>query len=147
MLVASAVVPMKLRLRAGQGCLRKRVLGEMRVIAALPVLRSLYGNTPVVGELKMLLYRGGVVGGTSAGASIAGTVMPYDDEEMEGFGLLDGFIVDQHFSNRHREGRLRKLIDRHPGMLGVGIDESTAIIVNDGEIKVIGNGEVHIMSF
>jgi len=108
-------------------------------------LIDLYGGTPVVRELRALLQRGGVVGGTSAGASIVGKIMPYTDGEMTGFGLLDHFIIDQHFKNRHREERLKRLVGHHPGMLGVGIDESTAIIIDDATVTVLGEGTVNLI--
>jgi cyanophycinase len=108
-------------------------------------LATLYRRTPVIEELKLLLMRGGVIGGTSAGASIAGEIMPYENDELTGFGLLDKFIIDQHFNTRHREERLKKLVKKHPGMLGVGVDEGTAIIVDNNKITVMGGGSVKLI--
>ncbi len=107
-------------------------------------LMVLYGGTPVIDELKMLLKRGGVIGGTSAGASIVGHIMPYEDTEMVGFGLIDNYIVDQHFNTRSwRIDRLKRLVQDHPHMVGVGIDESTAFVINNNSFDVIGEGGVH----
>jgi cyanophycinase len=62
-----------------------------------------------------------------------------------GFGLLPGAIVDQHFSRRSRDNRLVSAVLDHPQLLGVGIDEETALIVRpDGRWEVLGNGHVKI---
>lgn len=118
--------------------------------------------------LRMIEYRyeqGAVVGGTSAGAAVMTATMLTgqrrtasgrinDDpnavalqstEVALGFGLLPGAIVDQHFSRRSRDNRLVSAVLDHPQLLGVGIDEETALIVRpDGRWEVLGNGHVKI---
>lgn len=108
--------------------------------------------------------QGAVVGGTSAGAAVMTTPMITGDERRrggdrypsdssdtfltiargnvvtaEGFGLLPGAIVDQHFFRRKRHNRLVSLVLEHPTMIGVGIDEGTAVVVRpDGRWEVVG---------
>jgi cyanophycinase len=107
-------------------------------------LLALYGGTQVEAELHALLRRGGVVGGTSAGASCVSAVMIHGGGERQGFGLLPEIIVDQHFSRRQRLPRLRKLLEKHPDLAGIGIDEGTAAVIRDGRIGVLGRGKVWV---
>jgi cyanophycinase len=107
-------------------------------------LANLYVDTKVERELKALLERGGVIGGASAGAAamtrvmIAGGIDPV--LEQRGFDLLSGAVVDQHFFQRNRTQRLLGVLANHPGLLGVGIDEQTAVVVrkNGTHWSVIG---------
>jgi cyanophycinase len=103
-------------------------------------LVSMYRNTPLAGHLQSVLRRGGVIGGTSAGASAVSRIMPYESRAEIGFGLIDGYIVDQHFNNRHRLPRLLTLLSEYRNNVGIGIDESTAIVIDDSQISVLGNG-------
>jgi cyanophycinase len=101
--------------------------------------------------------RGAVVAGTSAGASAVSSHMvsfgaegPMPRQRMAhlsaGLGLLPGVIVDQHFTERNRVGRLLALVASSPTLLGVGIDEDTAILVTtDGTFEVIGRGAVLVV--
>ncbi len=112
-----------------------------------------YENTEAAGALHGVLQRGGVIGGTSAGASIQGEYMargnPLGSKEImadgyeRGLGYLPGVAVDQHFTERNRFADLASLVDTYPQLLGVGIDESTALIVRGGVGKVAGKGGVH----
>lgn len=99
---------------------------------------------------------GTVIGGTSAGASIMSTFMISMGEEgttprqrasqlSAGLGLIDGVIIDQHFGQRNRYGRLMSVVASSPHLLGVGIDENTAIEVRDGRFTVLGSGVVHVL--
>jgi cyanophycinase len=108
-------------------------------------LYELYHDTPLIKALHRLLARGGVVGGTSAGASIVSDVMVYEDAEARGFGLTP-IVIDQHFGTRHRLKRLRRIITRHAGLVGVGIDEDTAIVIRDDQMEVIGPGNATVCS-
>jgi len=107
-----------------------------------------YRGTLVEDRLKEVLERGGVIGGTSAGASAVTNVMVAGGKrepiESRGFGLLDGVIVDQHFLRRNRTGRMLKLLSRHPDQIGLGIDEATAVVVDlkSGNIAVRGQSYV-----
>lgn len=102
----------------------------------------LFSGTPLADKLKTVLARGGVVGGTSAGASVVTGVMVLGASEGRGLGLLEGFIVDQHFSERHRLPRLKRLIEKYADKVGYGIDENTALVLSGGSIKVLGAGTV-----
>jgi cyanophycinase len=106
-------------------------------------LINLYKNTPIEKELFKLLSRGGVIGGTSAGASAVSDIMIYKDIEKIGFGLTH-FIIDQHFNSRQRLHRLQNIIHQHFNMTGIGIDEETAVVIKDNKIEIIGNGFVTV---
>ena len=111
-----------------------------------------YLHTPVHRELSALLERGGVVGGTSAGASILASVLLRGDRTTnrvvfspdypEGFGFLERAAVDQHLSARGREADLWEVLHLHPDLLGIGLDEGTALVVQGDRAEVVGGGEV-----
>jgi cyanophycinase len=84
------------------------------------------------------LKRGGIVGGTSAGASIMGEVMPVEDGEDLGFGLLDNVVIDQHFVVRKRFERLQKIVNNHNRYRGYGIDESAGMMIVGRRVKFYG---------
>lgn len=109
-------------------------------------LEDRYVGTPVEQELHALLRRGGAVGGDSAGSAIMSRVMIHhgnpEPVEGTGFGILPGIIVDQHFVVREREPRLVTMVERHPDLVGFGIDESTALLVQGNHWKVIGDSVV-----
>ncbi len=108
-------------------------------------LTGLYGGTAVERELANLLRRGGVVGGTSAGASaVCAVMMAGAGRTDKGFGLISHAIVDQHFSNRGRLPRLLGVLHRHPGQTGIGIDEETAVIIYGRDAAVLGNATVTV---
>lgn len=97
------------------------------------------------------------IGGTSAGAAALSRVMlaegdtpsrPLKDAAMIGLGLgfVSGAVIDQHFSQRRRLGRLMSVLAQRPDMLGVGIDEDTALVIERGTaIEVIGQGVVTLI--
>ncbi len=109
-------------------------------------------------EIRALLSRGGVVGGTSAGAAVMSTLMITGDEAREqppedafstieadqvvtapGFGFITNAIVDQHFVKRRRHNRLLSLVLQNPHLVGIGIDEDTAVMVDScGQMEVLG---------
>jgi cyanophycinase len=115
-------------------------------------------NTPIHKKLLEIYEKGAVMGGSSAGAAVMSEVMITGDERREvkegrefetllagivvtapGFGFIKTAIVDQHFATRKRHNRLISLVAENPKLLGIGIDESTAIIVNpDDTFDVIG---------
>lgn len=106
-----------------------------------------YRGTLVEKELHALLKRGGVIGGTSAGAAIMSDVMIQGGSGANvktgpGFGFVTGIVVDQHFTNRTRQPRLRHVLSLHPTYGGLGIDEGTAAVIRGDEIKIIGVGSV-----
>jgi cyanophycinase len=109
-------------------------------------LAETYVDTAVEQHLKSLLERGGVVGGTSAGAAIMTRVMITGGRSMatqgRGFDLLPASVVDQHFLKRNRLGRMLSLLAQHPGLAGFGIDEGTALVLRGGRLSVIGDSYV-----
>lgn len=115
-------------------------------------LADAYLNTRTVIELHQVLARGGVIGGSSAGATIQGSYMvrgaPQGNHIMmargyeEGFGFLRKVAVDQHVIARKREQDLLQVIAARPELLGIGIDEGTAIVVQGDRARVIGMSKV-----
>ncbi len=97
-------------------------------------LTQAYLGTEVERQLMNLLDRGGVIGGTSAGAAVMTRVMiakgRIKADLSEGFDFLPGAVVDQHFLKRNRLRRLLGAVADHPELIGLGIDERTALIVN-----------------
>ena len=117
-------------------------------------LADAYLNTRTERELRAVLDRGGVIGGSSAGATIMGSylvrgavegphIMMAKSHEA-GFGFLRNVAIDQHLIKRHRENDLVAVIAAHPELLGIGIDESTAIVVQGDQFEVIGTSKVAI---
>jgi cyanophycinase len=104
-------------------------------------------GTAIERELHTLLGRGGVLGGTSAGAAICSKVMIREGNREPllgtGFSILDDVIIDQHFGAKRRQERLSLATLRHPKLAGLGIDEGTGILCRDGVLEVIGEGHVH----
>lgn len=109
------------------------------------VLVERYAGTVVEEGIMKLLARGGVVGGTSAGAAIASKVMLVFNDLRSGFDLLPGTIIDQHFSQRKREPRLMRAVQAHADCVGIGIDEETALVVQRRRMSVLGKNSVSIV--
>jgi cyanophycinase len=119
-------------------------------------------GTKMEKKIAEIHARGGVVGGTSAGAAVMSRIMITGEELIhkdstasfftiangnvetkEGFGFVTEAIIDQHFVVRKRHNRLISLVLEHPSLLGIGIDESTCIIVNsDRTFTVLGESVV-----
>ena len=120
-------------------------------------LATLVVGTPLGAAILAAHRRGALIAGTSAGASIlsahmvsfgSGGATPKFriGQVSQGLGLLDDVIVDQHFTQRNRFGRLLALIASNPAQLGVGIDEDTAAIIRpSGLMEVKGRGVVTIV--
>jgi cyanophycinase len=120
-------------------------------------LSSLITGTPFGDAIQEAYQRGTVIGGTSAGASIlaehmiafgAGGSTPKQrmSQLSAGLGLLRGVVIDQHFEQRNRYGRLLSLVAQSPSLLGLGVDEDTAAVVHDGSrLEVIGRGVVTVV--
>ncbi len=119
-------------------------------------ISSQIGDTPVEDMVRVIHQRGGVIAGTSAGASVMSETMLVRGASGEshrignlnmapGLGLIRDVIIDQHFAERGRIGRLLGAVARNPRVLGIGIDEDTAIILNNNIFKVIGAGAVYIV--
>lgn len=105
---------------------------------------AIYGGTGVERELVALYRRGRVIGGTSAGASLASRVMVAGDGEGRGLGLLDRVIVDQHFDTRERLPRLRNVLENHPDHIGLGLDEDTGVVIQSAKLTVVGEKTVSV---
>ncbi len=115
---------------------------------------SYYGTTTHQ-LMRQVLARGGVIGGSSAGASIQAAYLaratPIQNfepmapgYERGGLGFIQGVAIDQHFAQRNRFQDLERLVKRHPQLLGIGIDETTALVVQGHAARVIGRGQVHL---
>jgi cyanophycinase len=114
-------------------------------------------GTPLGHAIARAHDRGAVVGGTSAGASIMSQFMISMGEEgvtprqrygqlTAGLGLIDGVIIDQHFAQRARYGRLMSMVASSPNLIGIGIDEDTAIEVRDSRVFTVhGSGVAFVL--
>lgn len=115
-----------------------------------------YEGTSAVAAFHDVLNRGGVIAGSSAGATIQGeflvrghplgnTIMMADGYER-GFAFLPGAAIDQHFAQRQRFADLLPVVWTHPQMLGIGIDEGTALVVQGTHADVLGQSSVHFVT-
>lgn len=121
-------------------------------------------NTEIKATLQEAYRKGALIAGTSAGAALMSEDMMTGDERNRaeytgefrtieadnmilepGLGLLPQAIIDQHFVWRMRFNRLLSVIAEHPGKLGIGIDESTAIVVHGQQARVSGVGQVLVL--
>jgi cyanophycinase len=113
-------------------------------------------DTEIDTKIRERFQAGLVIGGTSAGAAVMPDVMIVEGDSetnprMEivdlgpGMGFLPGVVIDQHFSQRGRLGRLIAALAQQPAVLGFGIDENTAIIVSDDQFEVVGEGSVTVV--
>ena len=119
-------------------------------------ITSQIGDTGIEAKVRALYERGGVVAGTSAGASVMSETMLVKGTSKEthrigdlhmapGMGLVRNVIIDQHFAERGRFGRLLGAVAHNPRVLGMGIDEDTAAVVEGDEFRVIGSGAVYVV--
>lgn len=118
-------------------------------------LADSYLDTLTHKTLAEVLARGGVVGGSSAGASILSSFMVRGDTKSNermigdhtvGLGFLKNAAIDQHLLRRNRQFDMLEVIDKHPNLLGIGLDEDTAIVVEGDRFDVIGQSYVVIYS-
>src|SRR6185436_16893225 len=115
-----------------------------------------YMNTLTYREFHKVLERGGVIGGSSAGATIQGDylvrgavagpdiMMTPEKEHEHGFNFLRKSAIDQHINTRMRWDDLIPVIKKYPNLLGIGLSEGTAIIVNGDRFEVIGAWKVAV---
>jgi cyanophycinase len=120
-------------------------------------LTSILGGTVSGSELKNLYNNGGCIMGTSAGASVMSSTMIVKGNDNEpakkctlkmapGLGLISGVIIDQHFDQRGRFGRLMCGVAENPEVIGIGIDEDTCVkLFADMHFEVIGTNAVTII--
>jgi cyanophycinase len=119
-------------------------------------ITSLIGGTPIYESLKHAYRNGTLIVGTSAGASCVCSTMivsGVDDEAPSrctikmspGLDIIRGVLIDQHFAQRGRIGRLLAAVAQNPEILGIGIDENTAIVFEESsQFSVIGTGAITI---
>jgi cyanophycinase len=115
-----------------------------------------YRNTLTCREFHKVLERGGVIAGSSAGATIQGDylvrgaiagpdiVMTPEKEHEHGFGFLRKTAIDQHINTRGRWDDLIPVIKKYPNLLGIGLSEGTAIVVNGDRFEVMGAWKVAV---
>ncbi len=117
---------------------------------------DLIKDTPLDEAIHKRYEAGAVIGGTSAGAAMMPDEMIVGGASVSnpsvdavsmgpGMGFLPGIVIDQHFAQRGRLGRLLAALVLQPAVLGLGIDEDTGIIVNGDEFEVIGSGAVTVV--
>jgi cyanophycinase len=119
-------------------------------------LADSYLHTRVHQELWALLERGGVIGGSSAGATIQGSYLARGDtktntimmgDHEEGMGFLKNTAIDQHLLRRNRQFDLIEIVKARPDLLGIGLDENTAIVVRGDRFEVIGQSYVAVYDY
>jgi cyanophycinase len=120
-------------------------------------LSAVVNGTPFGDAIREAHRRGVTIGGTSAGASFqsshmvafgSGGAVPKQrmTQLAAGLGLVEGCVIDQHFAQRNRYGRLLMVVAQSPNLLGIGVDEDTAAIITSGHLlDVIGRGAVTIL--
>lgn len=122
---------------------------QLRITSAL-------GGTKLMNRLFELYKKGLVVAGTSAGASVMSATMIIDGESDDsprlnslqmspGLGFISNVVIDQHFAQRGRISRLLIVLGRNPSMIGIGIDEDTAVIVDKDKLLVCGSKTVTVL--
>lgn len=119
-------------------------------------ITNILKDTEIDAAIHRRYAEGLIVGGTSAGAAMMPDVMIVDGESETnprvevvqmgpGMGFLPGVVIDQHFLQRGRLGRLISALAQQPAVLGFGIDENTAVIVQDNKFEVVGEGAVTVV--
>jgi cyanophycinase len=119
-------------------------------------ISSQIGDTPIEQRVREIHQAGGLIAGTSAGASMMSETMLVKGTSGEshkigdlhmapGLGLVRNVIIDQHFAERGRFGRLFGAVAHNPRELGIGIDEDTALVLQDSRFEVIGSGCVYVV--
>ena len=112
-----------------------------------------YAGTKAEKMFWEVLNRGGMIGGSSAGATIQGSYLARGDtknnqimmgDHEEGFGFLKNVAIDQHVLARNRQFDLFNILEKRPELLGIGIDENTAMIVQQDQFEVMGASYVLI---
>jgi cyanophycinase len=116
-----------------------------------------YLGTKAEALIRDVVARGGVIGGSSAGATIQGDYLcrgsPLNNTDMmaegyeRGLALLQGVAIDQHFAQRKRFTDMTQLMKFRPQLLGIGLDEATAIVVRGSTAEVLGQSEAHFYDY
>ena len=115
-----------------------------------------YAGTRTLAEFQKVLERGGVIAGSSAGATIQGqylvrgdtsgpnVMMTQEPNHLAGFKFLRRSAIDQHINTRNRWDDLIPVIEKYPDLLGIGLSEGTAIIVTGDRFEVLGKWKVAV---
>jgi cyanophycinase len=120
------------------------------------LLMTTLAGTPIPDVIRRRFAEGATIGGASAGAAAMSATMIADESTpegesaggprtIEGLGLWPAAIVSPHFTERRRSGPLLAIVRDHPGLIGVGIDEGTAIFVSNARLEVAGRGTITIL--
>jgi cyanophycinase len=120
------------------------------------LLMKTLAGTPIPDVIRKRFVEGATIGGASAGAAAMSATMVADESTpegdtaggpgtMQGLGLWPAAIVSPHFTERRRSGPLLEILRGHPGLIGVGIDEGTAIFVSGAGLEVAGRGTITIL--
>jgi cyanophycinase len=120
-------------------------------------ITSQIGDTPIFRAIHQIYQHGGTIAGTSAGAAAMSETMVAASPKHEtptlealnmaaGLDFLHGVVIDSHFAERGRMGRLLVAVAQNPSHLGLGIDEDTALLVEDAtHFSVLGSGAVYVV--
>lgn len=120
-------------------------------------ITNVLGGSKVLRTLKGHYHRGGVIAGTSAGATAMSQAMIYQGRAVAamrkgtvqmspGLGLMRNVVVDSHFTQRGRFSRLLEVVTGNPGVIGLGLDEDSAVVVREGRrLEAIGSGSVVVI--
>ena len=118
-------------------------------------IASQMGDTPAEAALRKAWEAGAVIAGTSAGASVMSDIMMVgvrrdgmrigDMHMASGFGLVRNVIIDQHFAERGRISRLISAVSHNPRILGIGVDEDTAFVLEGERLLIVGVGAVYVV--
>ena len=119
-------------------------------------ISSQIGDTPLERRIREIYEKGGLLAGTSAGASVMSETMLVKGTSSEthrigdlhmapGLGLVQDAIIDQHFAERGRVGRLIGAVAQNPRVLGIGVDEDTAAVIEGETFEVFGSGAIYVV--
>ena len=112
-----------------------------------------YAGTKAEQAFHQVLTNGGIIAGSSAGATIQGSYLARGDSQTNtimmgdhevGFGFIQNIAIDQHVLARNRQFDLFEITNAHPELLGVGLDENTALLIKGTQAKVVGSSYVLI---
>ncbi len=112
-----------------------------------------YAGTKTLDAIWAVVNRGGIIAGSSAGATIQGSYLARGDsntntimmgDHEEGFSFLTNVAIDQHVIARNRQFDIFEILDAHPDLLGIGLDEGSGILVENSVAEVVGRSYVLI---
>jgi cyanophycinase len=110
----------------------------------MSTLPDVYWHTATERELRAVLDRGGVVGGSSAGAVVQGARLPTDQPDR-GFAFLRDALIMAHLNRGRAREMLVEVVTASPTLVGLGVPENTAVVVRGDSVEVVGAGEVVVV--